>query len=66
MITTHQPVCNKTGLDIESYNGEVRNELPVPGTFVINRQGVVRAMHADTDYKKRMEPAAIIEALKAL
>jgi prolyl-tRNA editing enzyme YbaK/EbsC (Cys-tRNA(Pro) deacylase) len=26
----------------------------------------VRAMHADTDYKKRMEPAAIIDALKTL
>ncbi|MDT8451998.1 MAG: peroxiredoxin-like family protein [Gammaproteobacteria bacterium] len=59
-------VYKKIGLDIESYNGEGRNELPVPGTFVIDRQGVVRAMHADTDYKKRMEPAAIIEALKAL
>ncbi len=54
------------GLVIEDYNGTGRNVLPVPGSFVIDRHGVVRAMHADTDYKERMEPAAIIEALSKL
>jgi peroxiredoxin len=40
--------------------------LPVPGTFIIDRGGVVRAMHADIDYKERMEPAAILDALAQL
>lgn len=39
------------------------NGLPVPGTFVIDRQGIIRAAFADTDYTRRMEPAAIVEAL---
>jgi peroxiredoxin len=54
------------GLDIEAFNGKGRNVLPVPGSFVIDTNGIVRAMHADTDYKKRMEPSAIIDALKAI
>lgn len=50
-------------LDIADYNGEGRYGLPVPGTFIIDRDGVIRAAYADTDYTRRMEPAAIIEAL---
>jgi peroxiredoxin len=53
-------------LVVEDFNGPGRNVLPVPGTFVIDRNGTVRAMHADTDYKQRMEPADIIRALDAL
>lgn len=59
-------VYKKHGLDIEAFNGKDRNVLPVPGSFVIDTNGIVRAMHADTDYKKRMEPSAIIEALKKM
>jgi len=40
--------------------------LPAPGTFVIDRDGIVRAMQADTDYTKLMEPADILRALEAL
>lgn len=54
------------GLDLVEYNGPDRNVLPAPGTFVIDRDGIVRAMQADTDYTKRMEPANIIRALEAL
>jgi sulfatase modifying factor 1 len=54
------------GLDLATYNGPGRYELPVPGTFVIDRHGIVRAAFADTDYKRRMEPAEIIAALRTL
>ncbi len=53
-------------LDIADYNGEGRYVLPVPATYVIDRQGVIRAAFADTDYRKRMEPADILAALEAL
>jgi len=59
-------VYKKHGLDVEAFNGEGRNVLPVPGSFVIDRGGVIRAMHADIDYKNRMEPENIIAALKKL
>jgi peroxiredoxin len=53
-------------LDITAYNGPGRHGLPVPGTLVVDRDGIVRASFADTDYKKRMEPAAILEVLEGL
>lgn len=59
-------VYRKHGLDLIEYNGPGRNVLPAPGTFVIDRNGIVRAMQADTDYTKRMEPADIIRALEML
>ena len=56
-------VYRHVGLDIEAFNGKGRNVLPVPGSFVIDKDGIVRAMQARTDYKLRMEPEAIIDAL---
>lgn len=56
----------RLGLDLAEYNGPNRRVLPVPGTFVIDRDGVIRAAFADVDYRKRMEPAAIIAALDQL
>lgn len=57
---------DKLGLDLAEYNGEGRTVLPVPATFVIDRRGVIRAAFADTDYRKRPEPAAILGALLAM
>ena len=54
------------GLDLEAFNGKGRNLLPIPGSFVIAQDGTIVAMHADTDYKERMEPADIVAALKQL
>jgi peroxiredoxin len=56
----------KLGLNVEDFNGPGRNVLPVPGTFVLDQKGVVRARHADTDYTQRMEPTEIIEILEVL
>lgn len=54
------------GLDLAEFNGPGRDGLPVPATYVIDRQGIVRGAFADTDYRKRMEPAAILDALAGL
>lgn len=54
------------GLDVTDFNGEGRRGLPIPGTFVIDQTGIVRATFAETDCTKRMEPAAIMAALRKL
>ncbi len=59
-------VYKKHGLDVEAFNGEGRTILPIPGTYVIDQKGIIRAAHADTDYKQRMEPADIIKVLASL
>jgi peroxiredoxin len=53
-------------LDLAEYNGAGRYVLPVTATYVIDRKGVVRFAFADTDYRKRAEPAAILEVLRGL
>lgn len=62
----HQLYVRKFDLDITRYNGPGRQGLPIPGTFVIDSQGVIRSAFATTDYKQRMEPQAIVDALAAI
>jgi peroxiredoxin len=62
----HELYKNRFNFDITDYNGKNRLGLPVPGTFVIDQNGIIQAAFADTDYKKRMEPANIIKALKVI
>ena len=52
--------------DVEAFNGPGRNVLPIPGTFIIDSKGIIRGVHADTDYKERMEPAEILGVLQML
>ncbi len=59
-------VYKKIGLNIEDYNGEGRSGLPVPGTFVIDQSGIIKAVHAKASYWERMEPMKIVEVLRAI
>lgn len=54
------------GVDLAEYNGPGRYVLPLPGTYVIDTRGIIRAAFADTDHRKRIEPAAILETLKTM
>jgi peroxiredoxin len=49
--------------DLRDHNADRSWQLPVPATFVIDRDGVVRAAHVSSDYRIRMEPADIVAAL---
>lgn len=40
--------------------------LPIPATFVMDREGVVRWRFADADFTRRAEPADVIAALQQL
>jgi peroxiredoxin len=53
------------GNPIPKFNGDDSWELPMPGTFVLDRRGIVRLSHVDPDYMKRLEPAAILDALRS-
>lgn len=52
--------------DLTEYNGDETWELPLPGTFVIDQDGIVRYAFAHADYVKRAEPAEILAALEKL
>jgi len=47
-------------------NGDESWELPVPATYVIARNRRIALAYVEVDYRKRLEPEAILEALRAL
>ena len=53
------------GSVLPKFNGDESWELPMPGTFVLDRQGVVKFASIDPNWMVRVEPAAILEALRA-
>jgi peroxiredoxin len=52
--------------DPATQNADRTRSLPVPATFVIDRDGTVRAAFVSADWRYRPEPADIIAALEAL
>jgi peroxiredoxin len=54
------------GLDLSSFDGNTRFELPLPATYVVRPDGIVTAGFVHADYTRRMEPAAIIASLSEL
>ena len=61
-----RPIYRSWEIDLPAWNGDESWELPAPATYVLDRDGVVRAAHVDTDYTQRMEPLEILAALRAL
>ena len=57
---------NLFGLDLLKSNGDDSWELPVPATLLLDREGTVRFIHFDPDFRNRVEPAALLSALAAL
>jgi peroxiredoxin len=54
------------GNDLAIRNGEASWALPMPGRFVIDRAGIVRAADVDPDYEHRPEPQQTVHHIKAL
>lgn len=53
-----------SGWDIAPYQGNNGWILPIPATFVVGTDGIVRATFIDPDYRKRMAIEDIITALR--
>jgi peroxiredoxin len=54
------------GNDLAVRNGEDSWTLPMPGRFVIDAGGIVRAVDVDPDYRYRPEPEKTVEDVRAL
>ena len=53
------------GIDLEEASGRSHFILPVPAVILVDRGGVVRFIHADADYRQRLDPAKVLEAARA-
>ena len=52
------------GMNLERFNGDATWTLPMPGRFILDRQGTIRHAEVNPDYTKRPEPEDIIDLLK--
>ncbi|MFF7788550.1 redoxin domain-containing protein [Streptomyces sp. NPDC007991] len=59
-------VYDRLGFDLQRVNGGHARTLPLPATYVIDREGVIRWAFVDADYTRRAEPTDILAALDAL
>ena len=53
-------------IDLPFENGDDSWTLPLPASYVVDREGVVRWAFVDPDYTDRPEPSEIVAALEAL
>lgn len=54
------------GLDLPEYNGDHSFDLPVPATYVIDQQGIIKLAFVDPDYTRRADPAEVLSVLQTL
>jgi peroxiredoxin len=59
-------LLTRFGSVLPKFNGDDSWELPMPGTFVLDRQGVVRFASVDPNWMVRVEPTAILDALRVV
>jgi peroxiredoxin len=60
-------ILTKTSANIAEYNGRDAARLPVPATFIINKEGIIVAVQFNPDYKYRASVKWMLQNLgKAL
>lgn len=52
------------GINLETASGRDHHLLPHPAVFVANTNGTIRFAHVNSDYKVRLEPKKILEAMR--
>ncbi len=61
-----RPIFTKFGQALPDRNGDGSWMLPLPATYVIDRDGIIAFAYVDVDYRNRLEPATIAATLAAL
>lgn len=60
-----QAFMTASGINVAQYQGNDSWMLPIPATFVVDADGLIKARHVDPDYRKRMAIEDMIAALKS-
>jgi peroxiredoxin len=58
-----QALYKRTFVNLPFVNGDDSWELPIPATYIIDRDGAVLYASADEDYAERPEPADVVRFL---
>ncbi len=59
-------VYDKLNVDIPAHNGDDSFELPVPGTYIVDRDGKIALAYANVDYTRRLAVDDIVTGLAEL
>jgi peroxiredoxin len=54
------------GANLPAFNGTDAWDLPMAGTFLVDRSGTVRLAFVDPDFTRRLDPSVIVARLKEL
>jgi peroxiredoxin len=52
------------GLDLGAANPNVPWRLPIPATYVVGTEQVIKERYINANFTKRMEPAAVLAAVQ--
>jgi peroxiredoxin len=65
LLDEQRAVYQRAFVNLPFVNGDDSWELPIPATYVIDRDGSVLYASADEDYTERVEPAELVRTLRA-
>ena len=60
-----QTLMSAAGVDLPEYQGANSWIVPVPATFVVDREGRVKARFVDPDYRRRMTIESMLAAFRS-
>jgi peroxiredoxin len=55
---------SQIGNDLPTVNGNGQWVLPIPATYLIDRNGVVAYAHVEADYRQRAEPQDVLDRIR--
>jgi peroxiredoxin len=58
-----RPFYEKAGHALPARNGDGAWALPMPATFVVAKGGMIRAAFVEPDYRRRVDPRRVLDAL---
>ncbi len=63
--TAQEAVYRRAFVNLPFTNGDDSWELPIPATFIVDRDGTILYASANEDYTERPEPTYIVECLSS-
>jgi peroxiredoxin len=61
-----QEIYRIFGIDLEAANGDQSFELPIPATYVVAPDNIIRFAFIDADYTNRLDPETILAEVEKL
>ena len=56
----------ESSFQLSAYNGNTKAEVPLPATYIIDTDGIIKYAFINTDYKKRADIADVLNQLSKL